>query len=683
MVSITDGKHSGGQTGGGDGDGDRDPLIQRVSSFTPSQHHPKAKLSLWPATSICGNDILSSCFYTIGLTIDRAGSLAPFSLILVALLLYFFRQIYEELGSALRVNGGIYTVMINTSSKKIAALTGSISLLSYTATAVVSANSAYEYLNYVVTVNSHATTIAILILFCVLMLIGLKESSLAALIMFAVNSLSLFIFVAIGIVYAFTDDWSTFGSNWAKDSPDGYSYAESLFFGFSSGLLGISGFETAANYIEQQEKGVYRSVLRNLWALNSFFNPLIAVIALATLSMSTLGDDDDFLLSAVAEITVGGWFGTWMAINGLCVLSFSVLTSYVGVQGVVCRMSQDRILPVFLQDRNASRGTLHWCIVSFCALCITLYLLLSGKMESLTSVYTVAFVSVMIMYAFGLLMVRRVRDDLPRSRTTATYQPQLVCVCALLGLAGMIYLELGNVIYGLIPLGIIWVVMAVSMFDVQLLRALAAVSGCLCLPRLQQWLANQAHGIQSKKVIYFVKDESIETIRAACHYILANEQRRSLHLIHFYPFSPEDVPAHLAPCIEILHGEFSQLSISFTPLHGKFSPEALVQLEEDYLVPRNFMFVGCPSGRARWSYDQMAGLRIITANRTEKTHSDNDMYVGRGNGNGDDNDSDADRVNDVENGSSGSENDSKRNDNSSTAGDDRLHRVNNNRNNAV
>ena len=38
-----------------------------------------------------------------------------------------------------------------------------------------------------------------------------------------------------------------------------------LLFGFSQGMLGVTGFETAANYIEEQRKGVYVKTLRNMY----------------------------------------------------------------------------------------------------------------------------------------------------------------------------------------------------------------------------------------------------------------------------------------------------------------------------------------------------------------------------------------------------------------------------------
>ena len=37
-----------------------------------------------------------------------------------------------------------------------------------------------------------------------------------------------------------------------------------LFFGYSSAMLGVTGFETSANFVEEQKPGVYPRTLRNM-----------------------------------------------------------------------------------------------------------------------------------------------------------------------------------------------------------------------------------------------------------------------------------------------------------------------------------------------------------------------------------------------------------------------------------
>ncbi len=61
-------------------------------------------------------------------------------------MLFYFRLVYSEVVTAMPVNGGTYNLLLNTSSKKWAAFVACLSLLSYTATCIVSAFDAVIYL---------------------------------------------------------------------------------------------------------------------------------------------------------------------------------------------------------------------------------------------------------------------------------------------------------------------------------------------------------------------------------------------------------------------------------------------------------------------------------------------------------------------------------------------------------
>ena len=110
------------------------------------------KLGVLPATAICGNDITSSCLYVSALTIMAAGRWAPLALLVVVLVLYLFRKIYGEVVGALPLNGGAYNALLNTTSKSWASLAACLTLLSYMATAVISASEAMHYFHGLVPV---------------------------------------------------------------------------------------------------------------------------------------------------------------------------------------------------------------------------------------------------------------------------------------------------------------------------------------------------------------------------------------------------------------------------------------------------------------------------------------------------------------------------------------------------
>jgi hypothetical protein len=224
------------------------------------------------ATAIAGNDITSSIFYTVGVATLAAGKWTPVCMILVIIVLYMFRTVYSEVCTALPLNGGTYNVLLNTTSKSVAAVAAALSLLSYLATAVVSANSAASYAAALYPPLGDSGvfwgTIVILGIFALLNLMGLSESANVALVIFLAHLATLLVLSVLCVIYL-VQDWSLFVQNWNTDT--GTSVASSIYFGFSTALLGVSGFESSANYIEEQKDGVYPKTLRNMWLCIAFF----------------------------------------------------------------------------------------------------------------------------------------------------------------------------------------------------------------------------------------------------------------------------------------------------------------------------------------------------------------------------------------------------------------------------
>jgi amino acid transporter len=64
--------------------------------------------------------------------------------------LFLFRKIYDEVVGALPLNGGAYNALLNTTSKSMASFAATLTLLSYMATAVISANEAIHYLHHLI-----------------------------------------------------------------------------------------------------------------------------------------------------------------------------------------------------------------------------------------------------------------------------------------------------------------------------------------------------------------------------------------------------------------------------------------------------------------------------------------------------------------------------------------------------
>lgn len=193
---------------------------------------------------------------------------------MVVLVLYLFRNIYAEVGLALPLNGGAYNVLLNCTTKLIASIAACLTLVSYIATAVVSASSAIAYgQNLWSGLDPTWAVMALLGFFCILTLMGLKESANVALVIFIIHILTMSILLIACLIKIMQshDSITLFIDNW--NTPPTESVPADIFYGFALALLGVSGFETSSNYIEEQAPGIFPRTLRNMWYVVSLFNP--------------------------------------------------------------------------------------------------------------------------------------------------------------------------------------------------------------------------------------------------------------------------------------------------------------------------------------------------------------------------------------------------------------------------
>jgi amino acid transporter len=179
-------------------------------------------------------------------------------------MLFFYRNIYAEVVTAIPVNGGNYNAVLNVSSKKSAAVVSCLSILSYVATAIISGFSSILYLKILwADLDIRIGTILILILFAVVTLCGVGESAGVSTMIFLFHTLVLSLLIIWGFVHGIQDNFETFHENMLTDYPvittsSGSTLGEnniglSIFCGYCLGMLGITGAETPANYVEEMK----------------------------------------------------------------------------------------------------------------------------------------------------------------------------------------------------------------------------------------------------------------------------------------------------------------------------------------------------------------------------------------------------------------------------------------------
>ncbi len=218
------------------------------------------------------------------------------------------------------------------------------------------------------------------------------------------------------ISYGVANDWSTLSSNYR--SPPTSDLTTTIFYGFSSAMLGISGFETSANFIEEQEAGVYPKTLRNMIISATMLNPTMSFLSFVVLPIKEITniENSGSLLSLMATQAGQSFGGQWLfwivSIDAVMVLSATVLTAFIGVSGLLTTMARDNLLPATFLHTNERFGTTHWIIFFFWFLCSALIVITRAAVDVLANTYTVTFLFVMGLFALGNMMLKCRRASL-------------------------------------------------------------------------------------------------------------------------------------------------------------------------------------------------------------------------------------------------------------------------------
>jgi len=592
------------------------PEPHTLSSLGPTVTPQRDKLGQWLATAICGNDITSSCLYVAAIVATFAGWLAPVCLLIVAAVLYLYRQVYAEVVGALPLNGGAYNALLNSTTKFKASIAACMTILSYMATSVISAKTAVEYFGSLVHVPVIPVTIAVLGIFTLLAILGITESARVAVGIFTFHMVSLTLLAVIGGWYALhhTDIIS---ANLAQPFPGGRSLAEALFIGVSVGLLGISGFESSANFVEEQRPGVFPKTLRNMWVAVSVLNPLMALIALGVLPLAVIVSEEqrDFLLASLGQVAGGPVIEVVIVVDATLVLCGAVLTSFVGVSGLVRRMALDRCLPQLLLRENR-RGTNHRIFLVFLALCASIVLLTQGDTLALAGVYTISFLCVMTLFAIGNMLLKVRRGRLPRPSRAGWLTVLLAAVATSVGLVGNILVSPSNLVYFatyFIPTALVVGLMFMRTHLLNLVLVLVrgiASSAIRVSTAIGQWVIGKLDEINSQVVIFFTRGDNLATLNSACLYVRKNEFSQRLKAFHFYD-DAHPVPERLEEDLRVLDEVYPEIKIELVLRKGSFTPESIEQISREFGVPKNYMFIGAPSDRFEYTLENLGGVRVI------------------------------------------------------------------------
>ncbi len=576
--------------------------------------HKHGGLGELPATAICGNDITSSCLYVSALVIIQAGKYAWVALLIVAAVLYLFRRIYAEVVGALPLNGGAYNALLNTTSKRVASLAACLTLLSYVATAVISASVSMHYVGSLWhDFPVDWATVALLFAFMALTMLGIGESARVAVIIFITHLTSLTLLFVVGGWYIVTHGFGVLVANFEAPVEGGLERA--LFFGFAAAMLGISGFESSANFVEEQGQGVFPKTLRNMWIAVTIFNPGMAFLALALVPIPEVEGHKEALLSHMGALSGGRWLSSIISIDAALVLSGAVLTSYVGVTGLLRRVTLDRGLPQFLLKTNR-RGTNHRIILGFFLISVSVFLLTEGDLGRLAGVYTISFLAVMALFGLGNVLLKVRRSRLPRPEHAPWPAVIVGTGAVVVGLAGNVLMEperLRDFLLYFVPtVAVIFIMLGrigllkASLFFV---RAIAESLGRIT-SGVSAAIRGKIDDINSQQMVFFTRGDSLANLNQAMLYVRRNEHTNRIKIVTVVQ-DEKEVPARLSEELEFLDEAYPEIDIEFVIVDGVFSPGLIEKLALEWGIPTNFMFIGSPGYHFLYGLAELGGVRLI------------------------------------------------------------------------
>lgn len=590
------------------------------------------KLGEWTSTSFSGNAILSSLLFSTGQTIAKAGKWAPVTQLLVVVVLYCLRWVFEEVMSAVPLNGGFYTAMLNSAPKKVAATCAVFSMLSYLATAIVNSVAAMNYVNEsLVGIPVMSCSIALLVLFALLCFLGIAESAFVALFFFGFHTFTLTLLGIFSLVYVaqhpsiFVDNMDTSFPpvTLFNGAPAASNVASALFLGYGTAMLGVTGFESSSQYVEEQATGMFPITLRNMWILSSIFNVAYSFLALALVPLDIILANQSTLLAYMGRLSGGRWLEVLVALDAFGVLAGAVLTAYVGTNGLFQRLAIDRVLPRFLLQVNSCRGTNHFIILVFCIVASSLVLILDAEVTTLSGVFALAFLSVLLCFIFACILLKVNREEMPRTRTTSWTN---TCFC--LGTIGIGFLanavaDVKALAYFFVYFAVFFIVVFVMLARVSLLKGLLYISRKFMLYRRgdQGHLARQSfvgsikiaqtiENIKNTPVVFFCKLVHLPKINEAVRYVIQNELTYCLRLVHVCdPDAP--VPREFEDVVNLFDHIYPSIKVDFIAVTGAFDPAMVHWLSRSMEVPTNMMFMRQPANENLHRVSAL-GVRVIT-----------------------------------------------------------------------
>lgn len=352
-----------------------------------------------------------------------------------------------------------------------------------------------------------------------------------------------------------------------------------------------------------------------MWIAVSVLNPLIAFLAICIIPIGEVEGHKNSFLSYIGTLTGGTWLATIISINAVSVLSGAVLTSFVGVNGLIKRMTLDRILPNYFLKEN-KRGSTYRILILFFLLCISVLLVTRGQLAPLAAVYALSFLTVMASFAVGNILLKLRRSRLPRPEYAKPGAVLIALFAVLIALYGNVQTKpqyLVTFLQYFIPSVLIILAMLLRKdilhFLVNTLQSVSKGYKRYTVTR-QRFLNRSIKKLYEQDFVFFSKGDDIATLNKVMMYLHENEVTNKMKIVTVLKQEQQPDPKFMAD-FDVLDRAYPEVDMEYITLMGDFTPELVEQLSNEWGIPKNFMFISSPGERFSYRVDELGGVRLI------------------------------------------------------------------------
>jgi amino acid transporter len=562
-------------------------------------------------------------------------------------------------------DGSSYTYLLNTVNRSWwALLAASFILLDAVATGSVSAATAASYIsNQVHSASPSATTfingaglvIVLLTGMTLITLLGLRDSANIALVMLTIHLVSMTALIIAGIVQWAKSGSTTFVSNWHEATAmlsNGKGIARSLFDGTSIAFVGLTGFEMTPTYRQSVKQGHFDIALRSLHLATLLIEVPLALLVVVLIPLQTgLGASN--VLAVLAQVCsssdldgASSWLKLIVVVDAVLVLMGGILTGIQACIGLCQCLAHDGILASVFLSRMIKTQAHHASIALFPALCLVFCAVFHFDMATMSSVFSMTFLFVMLSFHISLALIKWNRPSLLQD--PASSQCEMACITLAITIA--VIAISGNV--ALQPIYLL----QTALLALAIFVALWILKGRVNIARFFLWLVNEKwvggevkrgsfhlRGFskiqsalikwmkrkRSKPIVFLSETDEISHLVQVLRYIgevsldrsdkgeldadtasLQNETTSRVIVVHCFQ-SLNDLPSELESNIQLVDEAFPKITVDLIFVQAELSPVVVETMSRQLRIPKHRFFLTCPSAKSKSTLHDFGNLRII------------------------------------------------------------------------